>query len=156
MTSRNYLLDIDFLTHSPFVRWFFGHDYTATLKISILFCYHFPIWLFCDRFDEGCVCHVGYDFRSLKCIFILFVIFHVSLSFALAWLQNYENFPLGLGNFGFGWIWSDFGWFRLKKKPSHFNPNLKSDPIRSDLFRIGSNRMNLDSDRFGLNSDWAF
>lgn len=94
MTSRNYLLDIDFLTHSPFVRWFFGHDYTATLKISILFCYHFPIWLFCDRFDEGCVCHVGYDFRSLKCIFILFVIFHVSLSFALAWLQNYENFPV--------------------------------------------------------------
>lgn len=123
MTSRNYLLDIDFLTHSPFVRWFFGHAY------------------------------VGYDFRSLKCIFILFVIFHVSLSFALAWLQNYENFPLGLGNFGFIWIRSDFGWFRLKKKPSHFNPNLKSDPIRSDLFRIGSDRMNI-LDEFGFRSVW--
>lgn len=83
MASRNYLLDIDFLTHSPFVRWFFGHDYTATLKISNLFCYQFPIWLFCDRFDEGCVCHVGYDFRSLKCFFYTFCYFSCVIVFCV-------------------------------------------------------------------------
>ena len=68
------------------------------------------------------------------------------ITFELRTVENFRKsvkekmvlFTLGVGKFGFGSIRSDLRLFRLVKKSSDYNPNLKPIRIRSEYYiRIG-------------------